>query len=149
MEAKEWFITGYDIANIKVELNKISDSEEKVSFLLRAKIEQKHTYSGRNVIARESVVELNALIEFWKYEAARSGKVREIKRLNRLNLTPNKKEKLHSKIVEEVNAFIEAGKGSQEQAFKKLSKNSKKLFGYELTHKQIQGRFARNKNKPF
>jgi hypothetical protein len=63
----------------------------------------------------------------------------------RLHLTPNKKEILHSKIIEEVDTFIDAGKGSQDQAFKKLSKNSKKLFGYKLTPKQIEGRYSRTK----
>lgn len=74
---------------------------------------------------------------------------KENKPAKRLNLSPNKKEILHSKIIEEVNNFIEAGKGTLEQAFQKLSKRSKRLFGYELTPKQIEGRYSRNKKKHF
>ncbi|MDQ7818376.1 MAG: hypothetical protein RDU14_15220 [Melioribacteraceae bacterium] len=67
----------------------------------------------------------------------------------RLRLTPNKKEILNSKIVEEVNNFIYAGKGSQEQAFAFLSKKSRTLFEYNLTPKQIEGRYSRNKKKHY
>ncbi|MFH1196967.1 MAG: hypothetical protein V1720_14815 [bacterium] len=67
----------------------------------------------------------------------------------RLNLSPNKNEILNSKIVNEVNDFTDAGKGSQEKAYTELSKKSPKLFGYQLTPKQIEGRYSRNKKKHF
>lgn len=74
---------------------------------------------------------------------------KETEKTKSLKLTPNKKEILNSKIIEQVQEFRDMGKGSFEKAYKELSNKSKKLFGYSLTAKQIEGRYKRNKDKHF
>lgn len=65
----------------------------------------------------------------------------------RLKLRPIDNEKLNEDIVNNVQDFVYSGEGSMEESFQKLSKNSKEIFGIELTKSQIEGRFNRNKKK--
>lgn len=76
-----------------------------------------------------------------------SDKIIKHSNTKRLLLTPSEMESLNSKIVEKVNDFIDSGKGTQEQAFIKLSINSKKIFNYSLTKGAVEGRYKRRPGK--
>jgi hypothetical protein len=68
----------------------------------------------------------------------------------RLKLNRNENEQLNDRIVKKVNELVDSGSATQRQAFEILaeqSQKSKKLFGFALTPKQIEGRFNRNKKK--
>jgi hypothetical protein len=68
----------------------------------------------------------------------------------RLKLNRNENEQLNDRIVKKVRELVYKGKATQRQAFEILaeeSRKSKKLFGFALTAKQIEGRFNRNKKK--
>lgn len=62
----------------------------------------------------------------------------------RLKLSPNAREVLNDKIVTEINDYIDAGKGTINQACAYLSGVSKKKLGYELSEKAIEGRYWRS-----
>jgi hypothetical protein len=67
----------------------------------------------------------------------------------RLRLTPAEREQLNDTIYDEVNSFIDMGRGSKTEAFKYCSDNSIRLFkklvrNEPLTPKQIEGRYKRH-----
>ncbi len=65
----------------------------------------------------------------------------------RLKLSPNDRELLNNNIVRRVREFIEYGKGTQNEAFQNLSKESMKIFKFRLSPKQIEGRYNRHKKE--
>jgi len=67
--------------------------------------------------------------------------------VKRLNLSPNKREQINDRIVRNTWDFWDKGKGSQEDAFEYISKNSKKLLGEKLSKGAVEGRFKRNNKR--